>query len=349
MSSASRISAFLAYLLPVIGWFYVFIARRDDRLAVYHTEQAIALFMVGLGVFLAWAILGWAMSLIPYLGFIVAVALFSLVIIMLITMLVNWVVGMVYALQAKLKPLPITGSLASSLRAGAARPQPVSYREVAAAAPEYHEVPSYAGEVRVRVIGFGFRLVAIVIDVFLLAFITVVLAIVLSFFSWLIDAFQPYGDDVLFTNLFIVLGLLVSVAYYVGFWAKSGQTIGKSVLGIKVISADGAAVSWRQAFLRYLGYIVSGLIFSIGFLWAAFDRNRQGWHDKIAKTYVVDEDDGFSSESSVTIEHVELGRNWIWLAVWLVVVLIAPAGSLGSVLILGPFINRLITNLFQGL
>ena len=348
MSSASRISAFLAYLLPVIGWFYVFIARRDDRLAIFHTEQAIALFMVGLGVFLAWAILGWAMSLIPYLGFIVAVALFSLVIIMFITMLVNWMVGMVYALQAKLKPLPITGSLVSSLRAGAARSQSVSFREVAAAAPEYHEVPSYIGEVRVRVIGFGFRLVAVVIDVFLLAFITVVLAIVLSFFSWLYGAFQPYGDDFLFTNLFIVLGLLVSVAYYVGFWTKSGQTIGKSVLGIKVISADGSSVSWGQALLRYFGYIVSGLIFSLGFLWVAFDRNRQGWHDKIAKTYVVDEDDGFSIESTVIVEHVELGRNWVWLAVWLVMAVITPAGSLGSVLILGPFINRLVTDLFQG-
>ena len=42
-----------------------------------------------------------------------------------------------------------------------------------------------------------------------------------------------------------------------------------------------------QAILRYIGYIVSALALSIGFIWIAIDKRRQGWHDKIARTYVI--------------------------------------------------------------
>jgi uncharacterized RDD family membrane protein YckC len=41
------------------------------------------------------------------------------------------------------------------------------------------------------------------------------------------------------------------------------------------------------AFLRYIGLIISCIAFFIGVIWVAFDANKQGWHDKIASTYVV--------------------------------------------------------------
>ena len=41
------------------------------------------------------------------------------------------------------------------------------------------------------------------------------------------------------------------------------------------------------AFLRWVGAIVSGLVFMLGFVWIAFDGRKQGWHDKIAATLVI--------------------------------------------------------------
>ena len=54
----------------------------------------------------------------------------------------------------------------------------------------------------------------------------------------------------------LCLNLLIYVGYFVVFWATTGQTLGKMVMGIKVISTDGSSVSWGKALLRLIGYIV---------------------------------------------------------------------------------------------
>jgi phage head maturation protease len=59
------------------------------------------------------------------------------------------------------------------------------------------------------------------------------------------------------------------------------------LLGLQVLSADGTSISYSIAFLRAVGYLVSGVLFNIGFIWAAFDKKKQGWHDKIAGTVVI--------------------------------------------------------------
>ena len=59
-------------------------------------------------------------------------------------------------------------------------------------------------------------------------------------------------------------------------------------VGIKVVDRQSNIPGLGPAALReVLGKIVSGIAFCIGFLWIAFDSNKQGWHDKIASTYVV--------------------------------------------------------------
>lgn len=42
-----------------------------------------------------------------------------------------------------------------------------------------------------------------------------------------------------------------------------------------------------DAIVRVIGYYIGGAILLLGFLWALWDPNRQGWHDKLANTYVV--------------------------------------------------------------
>lgn len=62
------------------------------------------------------------------------------------------------------------------------------------------------------------------------------------------------------------------------------------LLGLKVLDAKtGNLLTLGQALLRYVGYILSSLIFCLGYIWVGFDKKKQGWHDKMAKTVVVRE------------------------------------------------------------
>ena len=142
-------------------------------------------------------------------------------------------------------------------------------------------------------------------------------------------------------------GLIFSVVYYIGSWAKAGQTIGKMTIGVKVVGADGKPPSWGAAILRYIGYMVNIIVFSIGFLWIVFDGKRQGWHDKLAGTYVVYVEDRFDSIDDVELEPAEGERRWVWVLLWVLLVIAVP-GSLVGVWSLGPYMGQAITTLLGG-
>jgi len=50
---------------------------------------------------------------------------------------------------------------------------------------------------------------------------------------------------------------------------------------------DGSKLDITTAALRYVGQIIAAIPVGLGFLWVIWDAQKQGWHDKIAKTYVV--------------------------------------------------------------
>ena len=85
------------------------------------------------------------------------------------------------------------------------------------------------------------------------------------------------------------LSVLLQAAYFTYFWsaAGKGQTLGSRALNIRVVKTDGSYLDYVGAFLRYIGFVVSCAAFFLGVIWAAFDAQKQGWHDKIAGTYVV--------------------------------------------------------------
>ncbi len=118
--------------------------------------------------------------------------------------------------------------------------------------------------------GFWIRLGAGVIDLLVLGSF----AFILSYFFTLPVIWAPAG-------------VVISIAYWLGFWVWRGQTPGKMAAGIKVIRTDSSPVKWQCAIRRCLGYIVSTLTLFLGFVWVAFDSRKQGVHDKIADTYVV--------------------------------------------------------------
>jgi len=68
----------------------------------------------------------------------------------------------------------------------------------------------------------------------------------------------------------------------------NGQTIGKKVMGIRVVSASGGPVDLLHAFIRSLGKVLSWICLLLGYLWMLWDEKSQTWHDKLAETYVVE-------------------------------------------------------------
>lgn len=87
--------------------------------------------------------------------------------------------------------------------------------------------------------------------------------------------------------VYVSFGALMNMAYYTVFHGMGGQTPGKWVVGVKVIRDNGDEMTLGYAFLRWVGYLVSYIFLCLGFLWAAFDGRKQGWHDKIAGTLVI--------------------------------------------------------------
>lgn len=87
------------------------------------------------------------------------------------------------------------------------------------------------------------------------------------------------------------LQLVLGIAYYVYFHgSRSGQTVGKKVLNIRLLSSkDGGPPGYGAAALRYVGSIVSAIPFALGYFWMLWDKNKQTWHDKMASTVVVPE------------------------------------------------------------
>lgn len=178
-----------------------------------------------------------------------------------------------------------------------ARPEPVSRGPA----------PGYA------YVGFWRRFVALVIDGVLLTIVSyaiIIPMIIASFASADLSLLREPGSyyidpatglavaspaamsliwrmvGQMFLGLAIVF--LVQALYFVVLWTWRGATLGQLALGMEIRNeADGRRIGLGRALLRYLGFVISSWILCIGFIWVAFDRRKQGWHDKIGGTLVV--------------------------------------------------------------
>jgi uncharacterized RDD family membrane protein YckC len=72
------------------------------------------------------------------------------------------------------------------------------------------------------------------------------------------------------------------------FWLQKQATPGKMMLSLRIVDATtGNKPSTGQCMGRYFAYFVSVLPLCLGLIWVAFDKKKQGWHDKLAGTVVV--------------------------------------------------------------
>ncbi len=125
-------------------------------------------------------------------------------------------------------------------------------------------------------IGFGPRFIAYLIDI-----------VILSVINYVVGLIFGLAQDPTIALLGSLVTLIISIGYFVYFWTSTGQTVGNMIMKIKVVSTDGSKLTITKAILRYIGYIISGVVILLGFIWVLFDPDKQGWMDKIAGTYVV--------------------------------------------------------------
>ncbi len=184
---------------------------------------------------------------------------------------------------------------------GQAPPPPAGYGY--GTGPGGGDVVNIPGAGTYKLAGMGERFLARLIDWLIIGIPMVIISIII------LNAMAPSAEDILrgettgfVTTLLIYMGVLIviSIGYEVGMLATRGATVGKQVMGVRVATAQTAAVPGQglgggPAFVRWAVFQVPGIIPYVGGLWVLicalspfFDsENRQGFHDKAAKTYVL--------------------------------------------------------------
>jgi len=135
--------------------------------------------------------------------------------------------------------------------------------------------------------GFWVRLLAYIIDGFILSVVNLVVLLPATFLA---NALMRRGSSAggLITLLAILIVAAFGLWYILHFWARDGATPGKKMLHLKIIREDGVEpLGMGTAVLRLIGYMLSSLILDVGFLMVAFTDRKRGLHDMVAKTVVI--------------------------------------------------------------
>ena len=129
---------------------------------------------------------------------------------------------------------------------------------------------------------FGSRFLARIIDWLILIIPGIVLSIVFAAIQFGSGAF---GDNRFSANPFNFSGAVITFAYHwlmLALW--EGQTVGKRVMHIRILRADGSPLDLGTSAARAAMSILSGLVLGLGFFWALWDPERRTWHDMVADT-----------------------------------------------------------------
>ena len=132
--------------------------------------------------------------------------------------------------------------------------------------------------------GFWIRVGAYFIDMVLLLIPNLLI-------SFLYRSIAPSTNaiEMVFRDIFpVCLSMIVWWIYYAVLYSSVWQaSVGKKVLGLKVVGKNGDRISFGRATGRYASYVVSGLICGIGYMMIGWTKKKRGLHDMIAGTYVI--------------------------------------------------------------
>jgi uncharacterized RDD family membrane protein YckC len=164
-------------------------------------------------------------------------------------------------------------------------PMPFTAPEGAPAAPEVRATAAKsAWPEGLEYVGFWRRAGATVIDLMILGIVTMP------------PLYAVYGEQVFEADRLLLgrfdffVTYLLPAVYAVAFWHYKQATPGKmAVSAIVVDASSGGRVPLARLVGRYFAYFISLAPFGVGFLWIAIDRRKQGWHDKLVRTVVIEE------------------------------------------------------------
>jgi Predicted membrane protein/domain len=135
--------------------------------------------------------------------------------------------------------------------------------------------------------GVGKRFVSCLIDGIILGVVALIILLAVNVIILVPAAILGPSGLTALVVISDLLGTAISVAYFTYLFGR-GQTLGMMGMKIKLTRTDGTyPIGYTRGFLRYVGTIISALVIGIGYLWIVIDKDNQGWHDKIADTYVV--------------------------------------------------------------
>ena len=131
--------------------------------------------------------------------------------------------------------------------------------------------------------GFWLRFCAIIIDSILFILLLIPLPLIYGFGQYLNSGPLSYLGV-----WHILLELILPITLTILLWLRFSATPGKMFLKLKIVDTKTSGpISFRQALIRYIGYLPSFYCLLLGILWVAFDKRKQGWHDKLASTAVI--------------------------------------------------------------
>ena len=137
----------------------------------------------------------------------------------------------------------------------------------------------------VRYAGFWMRFWAYLIDAIVIFSISGLFTSVLS----LADSFSSFTLFGIWTAKAIIVGIIY-YSYFLIMTKTTGQTLGKMIFNLKVVSENREKISWLDLFFReVVGRFIYNTIFILKLIYLviAFTPKKQGIHDMIGKTYVI--------------------------------------------------------------
>lgn len=138
--------------------------------------------------------------------------------------------------------------------------------------------------------GFVRRACALIIDGVIVVLLGL-LMVLLSYVGYKVGL-SAHGRSMTTSNasaLMYILGwgwIVLSAAYFVLFHGMTGKTPGKHLLGVRVVGADGGAVTYGQALIRWAALVLFAPVL-LGFLWVLWSREKRAWHDRVSQTWVI--------------------------------------------------------------
>ncbi|MBK8048494.1 MAG: RDD family protein [Anaerolineales bacterium] len=121
-------------------------------------------------------------------------------------------------------------------------------------------------------------------DLLIVAAVNITFLMVTGFVSNVLN-FGAWSNQLL-AGMTLIFGSVWSIGYFAFSWTLTGQTLGMALLGVRVVSTSGSYITLWRAVLRYFSLYLSAILL-LGYFWVLIDDRRQGFHDKIARTFVV--------------------------------------------------------------